>query len=301
MNPGASGVGSASVIIPTKNRAMDLEKTIASLERQTKPPKEVIVIDQSLSPSFTRATGLFLRLLHRPELNGAAEARNVGMDDSTGDVLVFLDDDVELEPAFLEELLAAYQPGVTGVQGIITNYKKYPLGLRLWEKLFARGIFEDKRQQIYWNADKLLQSSPIPVDRFTGALMSFRADAVKNVRWNTLLTGGSFQPQDDLDFCWSIPGRPVLLLNPRARLAHNRTPTERNAAHWLSIHANVNYFMWRKHWSNLPRQVPNFLWLSIGYVLVAGVSCLKRRSFQPWRAWTEGARKGSALAVRGGV
>lgn len=44
---------------------------------------------------------------HEPEINCAGAARNVAIGKATGDILVFLDDDVLLEPNFIEEILAS--------------------------------------------------------------------------------------------------------------------------------------------------------------------------------------------------
>src|SRR5579863_1911680 len=107
------------------------------------------------------------------------------MSAASGDIWLFFDDDVELEPEFIEELVGAYSADTAGVAGIMTNYRKYPLGRRLWERIFARGIFHDPRQELYWNADRLRNSQPIGVDRFTGAAMSFRASVLRELRWDT--------------------------------------------------------------------------------------------------------------------
>ena len=285
-----------SVIIPTKNRPRDLEKTISSIARQSQLPYEIVIIDQSSTTSFTKAAALHIVHIHSPQISGAAAARNLGMETATGNIWLFLDDDVELEHGFIEELVKAYLPNVTGVSGIITNYTKPSWPTRVWEATFIRGIFADKRQKIYWNADKLKEMAPIEVDRFTGALMSFRASALEHVRWNTRLTGGSFHPQDDLDFCWSLAPDRLLVINPKARLVHHRTPTARNAAHWISIHANVNFYMWMKHWRLTLLNNCCFAWLNLGYAVAATLSSIRTMTLDPWRALHTGAQRGIRLA-----
>src|SRR5258707_233906 len=115
------------------------------------------------------------------------------MKQATGDIWLFLDDDVLLEPDFIEKLLAAYSPGITGVSGIITNYSTPPIARRLWELLFEVGPFRDDRQTVYRNAAKLLNSTPKQVRQFTGALMSFRADEIRGVSFNENIHGASFE------------------------------------------------------------------------------------------------------------
>jgi GT2 family glycosyltransferase len=290
---------SISVIIPTKSRADDLDLTINSLLRQTCLPDEVIVVDQSAEKSLTRSLPLRVRYLHDPSLSGAAAARNAAMNIATGDIWLFLDDDVELEPNFLKELLASYTPEIAGVSGIITNYAPPAPVQRIWDATFVRGIFHDARQRLYWHAEQLRDSPPIRVDRFTGALMSFRASVLRGIRWDSGLRGGSFHPQDDLDFCYSLPEGSLLVIAPRARLVHHRTPVARSATHWLFTHAQSNYFMWQRHWRKRRGNWASFTWLRVGYTAMAVISTVKRRSLDPWRAWRNGARKGVELAARG--
>lgn len=285
-----------SAIIATKNRSADLARTIDTLLKQTVVPREVFVVDQSPEKSFTRALPDFIRYIHDPKIAGANAARNVGIDLATGDVLLFLDDDVELEPDFLKELLLAYSSDVAGVSGIITNYQPSSLGQRIWDTVFLQGVFRDPRQKIYWRANELRDSPPIPVDRFTGCLMSFRAAAIGSKRWDSRLIGGSFQVQDDLDFCWSLPRSGKFVIAPRARLAHHRTPTARAADHWLFTHAQTNCFMRQRHWRKGLWSGICFAWLNVGYGAAAALSSLKGRSIRPLQMWREGARKGAMLA-----
>jgi glycosyltransferase involved in cell wall biosynthesis len=283
-----------SVIIPTKNRAADLEVVIEDLLQQSRLPMELIVVDQSIQRSYGKPIPIALRYIHHPELSGAATARNAGMDVANGDILLFLDDDVILEKSFIEQIVAAFRPGVTGVSGIITNYKRPALARRLWEGMFVRTPFLDERQQIYWKAEKLLDEGPIRIRKMTGALMSFRAEAVRTLRFDSNLTGGS--PGEDIDLCASLPEGSILVMTPRARLVHKRSPAGREQVYWLALHAQVSSYLRERHWKHGFRNNAAYAWLNTGYAGAALLSCMRRRSFDPWKRWREGAKKGFALA-----
>ena len=287
-------VRSISVIIPTKNRAADLAKTVGSLLTQTRLPDELVLIDQSPERSFTNPINIPVRYIHDPSLSGLSTARNAGMEIASGDIWLFLDDDVALEPHFVQELLDAYKPGVIGVSGIIINYRKPPLLRRVWEVVFVRGPFDDQRQRVYRRAEKLRNGPPVPVRQFTGALMSFRAADVRHLRFDENLTGPS--PGEDIDFCARLPKDSVLMIAPQARLVHKRSPAGRNQAHWLLVHAQVNAYMRQRHWGSGVWNRLCFGWLNVGYALAASLSALERRSLEPWRAWREGLRKGDEIA-----
>jgi GT2 family glycosyltransferase len=288
---------SLSVIIPTKNRPRDLEATIESLLGQTRLPDELILVDQSPEKSFSKPIPIPLQYIHDTNILGEAEARNVGMDVAKGTIWLFLDDDVVLEPDFIHELLAAYLPDVVGVSGIITNYGKPPLGRHLWNTIFMRGPFEDLRQRIYWKSATLVNSKPIRVHQFGGGLMSFRASAIKGVEFDQKSKGGS--PGEDLDFCAQIQRDKILLIAPKARLVHKKTPQARTVVHWLSVHAQVYYYLHERHWRSGLWNNICFAWLKVGYAFAAILSCIKRRSSDSWTAWREGAREGVARALSG--
>jgi glycosyltransferase involved in cell wall biosynthesis len=290
----APNAPTVSVIIPTKNRADDLARAIESLLTQTVKPMELILVDQSSESSFSRPISIPITCIHDPLLSGASVARNVAMDLARGDIWLFLDDDVLLEPEFIAEILKAYDPNVTGVSGIITNYSAPPLKQRLWERIFQVGPFSDDRQVVYRSADQLRKKSPIRVRQFGGGLMSFRASAIRDHRFDANLTGAS--PGEDIDFCAGLPKETVLLITPGARLIHKRSPESRDSTHWISVDAQVASYMRERHWKAGLWNNLCYVWLNAGYAMAAGFSSLKKRSAAPWKAWREGIRRGKQIA-----
>lgn len=286
-----------SVIIPTKNRAADLERTIDTLLIQTVKPFEIILIDQSAKPSFTRNLSIPMHYIHDSALSGASVARNVGMRGAKGDIWLFLDDDVVLEPNFIEEILKTYREDVTGVSGIITNYSMPPLRQRFWEKLFQKGPFRDERQTVYRNVSRHSQVGSVRVRFFGAGLMSFRAEAIREHRFDPRLTGPS--PGEDVDFCLRLPKESTLLITPRARLIHNRSPENRKSSHWLSVQSQVFYYLRERHWRQGMWNNICFAWLKMGYAVLASYSFVRTGSLEAWHAWCAGAKKGKELAAPG--
>jgi len=98
-----------SVIIPTYNRRSSLERTLASLRRQTLDHHryEVIVVDDGSSDTSREIESWkapFSFHYIRQEKKGATAARNYGASRSRGKVLVFVDDDIVIFPETLEVL-----------------------------------------------------------------------------------------------------------------------------------------------------------------------------------------------------
>ncbi len=105
----------ASVIIPTYNRSAKLARLLACLEDQPSSVlAEVLVCDDG-SPDETQAVArafsgrLPLVYLHQPDLGfRAGQARNLGLSRATGEVIVFVDDDLVVPPGFLEAHVGAH-------------------------------------------------------------------------------------------------------------------------------------------------------------------------------------------------
>lgn len=300
---------SVSIIIPTKDRPDDLEHTIQSVLRQTVLPEEMIIVDQSQdSETHRRTENLFaahasrsarrikLRYISDTAIMGAAVARNRAMDIAEGDIWLFLDDDVVLESNFLEELLTAYAlyPQGVGISGIVTNYKPPSLVSRLWRVIFVRGPFHDDRQEVYWRADQLRQAAPITVSRLGSGLMSFRAEAIRNLRFDENLHGVS--TGEDVDFCMRLIPGTTLMIAPGARLFHARTQTGRPKEHWLAYDALGNCYLHWRHWDQGIKNRLCFYWLNVGYVLLATLVSLRRLSLEPWRALAQGIQRGREQA-----
>jgi len=294
------------VIIPTKNRRNDLLTTVRTLLRQTILPTQIVIVDQSpddsalrcLQAEWTDTRCVRLDYVHDPSLNGAATARNRAMELATGGVWLFLDDDVILEPDFIEQILAVYRdhPNVGGVSGVITNYPRPSALLRVWNAVFVCGPFRDERQPIYWNADRLRNSPPLAVRRFGGGLMSFRADVIRGRWFDENLRGVS--DGEDVDFCMQLGSAMKLVMAPRARLEHWHSPVGRLRDHWLRRSVRGNFFLYKKNWNKGFFNRLCYGWLLVGYCFVATVASVRRWSLEPWRAMRTGADEAGRAAPR---
>ncbi len=103
---------SVSVIIPNWNGVEHLPTCLDSLRRQTVADVEVIVVDNgSTDGSLNLLERRYpqARLLPLGENRGFAGACNAGMRAARGAFLVLLNNDTEVDPRWLEEVLAAFR------------------------------------------------------------------------------------------------------------------------------------------------------------------------------------------------
>jgi GT2 family glycosyltransferase len=304
-----TAANSLAVIIPTLNRPHDLAIAVQTLLEQTKLPEELIIIDQSPGDESERqvralfaehakqANQVCLRYTRDIEITSLAMARNVALDQNSCDIVLFLDDDVELEPEFVEELMRGYSedPGITGISGIITNYKPGGYAGRIWQWLFIHGPFRDQRQSFYHRADELRNAGRLAVTRFGGGLMSFRADRIGGLRFDSNLRGAS--EGEDVDFCLHLPANARLEMDPRARLLHKASVVARADEHWIASVVRGNSYLYYRNWRHPIINRIAFAWLMIGYALMALTASAKRASLKPWKAFTVALRYGKKVGT----
>jgi glycosyltransferase involved in cell wall biosynthesis len=98
-----------SVIVPCYNGATFLEEAIRSALAQSYPQVEIIVVDDGSTDNSSEIAQRFpVRYIAQPN-SGLSHARNVGIRESKGSYLVFLDADDRLKPEAIETGLRALE------------------------------------------------------------------------------------------------------------------------------------------------------------------------------------------------
>jgi GT2 family glycosyltransferase len=97
-----------SVVIPATDRRATLDRVVEAVKRAAAGPEEVIVVD-------------------RPRHLGPAAARNLGSRRANGDVLVFLDADVEVHDDVFARIRAAFDTDAS-LTAVFGSYDDNPAG-----------------------------------------------------------------------------------------------------------------------------------------------------------------------------
>jgi GT2 family glycosyltransferase len=109
-----------SVLICTKNRRADVARALASLRADGVPSAdvEIVVVEETAEPAPV-PDARYVTL--PPEGRGFAHVRNLAVQSARGEILVFVDDDCEVERGWLAALLAPLRadPGLGGVAGAV--------------------------------------------------------------------------------------------------------------------------------------------------------------------------------------
>lgn len=95
-----------SVIIPTYNEERYISGCLRTLREQTYPSVEIIVVDDGSTDKTKDMVKRFqVKLIEQNHL-GPGLARNRGAAESNGDILIFIDADMEFHPEYLAKLVA---------------------------------------------------------------------------------------------------------------------------------------------------------------------------------------------------
>ena len=172
-----------SLVICTRDRPDDLARCLASLGAQSRPPDEVIVVDNAPQDDRTRravqAAGATYVRENRPGLD---IARNAGARAARHAIIAYTDDDTVLHPRWLERLLAAFDaPGIMAVTGLVLPAELDTEAQQVFEQCwgFGRGYHRlDFGPEFYAST----RAQGCPAWRVgAGASMAFRREAFEHV------------------------------------------------------------------------------------------------------------------------
>lgn len=158
---------SISVIIPTYNRARYLPEAVGSVLAQTRPPCEIIIVDDGSTDNTGELAKGFPKVVRyiRQQNSGPAAARNRGLREANGDWIAFLDSDdlwvsekLEVQSRFLHE-----NPTVDFVFAHMVNFSE--AGEDRDPEILDRGVYEYCRTNAANLRDFLaclLKVNPVP-------------------------------------------------------------------------------------------------------------------------------------------
>jgi GT2 family glycosyltransferase len=221
------GIQNVSVVICayTEARWDDLVAAVKSVQCQTIPPKDIVVVIDHKPGLLERARAQLPSVVavENVEPRGLSGARNSGVAVAQGEVIAFLDDDAIAAPDWLERLGAAYTaPNIVGVGGAIEPF---------WQDGRPRWF----PSEFNWVVGCTYQGMPeatAPVRNLIGANMSFRREVLAMVggfrsgigRIGIIPTGC-----EETELCIRARQRSpdkVFLYEPGSRVRH-RVPTSR--------------------------------------------------------------------------
>lgn len=297
-----------TAVIPTRNRHLDLGKAVSSILVQTRRPDEFIVVDQSpgdesriaVEALMAASSDIRLVYIHDPMVSGLVEAKHVSVKHATGDIVCFLEDDVVLEPGYLEQIELGFSenPDMVGCCGVVTNLPRRPAGYDFVFHLFHRGIFADPRIGVFGNVSNG-SSSLVASDKLSGGVSAWRRDVFAVVPFDV---ANGFHMLEDIDFSTRVARHygPQFgfYINPRARLEHHCSPTNREvlgARQRRKLIETIVYYKKRRDWTGSTLALP---WLLVGLLMEAAYQSVSMRSVSVLGGYFSGMIQGFKRDLR---
>src|SRR5262245_27592417 len=231
---------SVSVVIATAFRDRTLTRTLEHLARQTLKASEVVVVDGAPEPGCERIAGdcrrtLALNILYmRAAPPSAAVQRNVGVQASSGDVVVFLDDDVYLEADAIQRLVAVFENDrdrrIGGVGVLISNQLCLPPS-RLAKKWFD--FLADERRPSYSGMiigpavaigpEPTPDPEIVPAEWLMSTCVAYRRTALPAGPFNSRFHGYSYM--EDVDLSVRVARQFELVVHTGIYVYHDSQPS----------------------------------------------------------------------------
>jgi GT2 family glycosyltransferase len=272
-----------SVVIPTKNRAQELIECIKSVIAQSLPPDELIIVDASdTEEPYLRIREEFhqeeFKYIHaKLNTTSADHQRNIGVRNSSGDIIFFLDDDVVLDKDFIKEIVKVFEKDVEkkigGVMGNIVNTprpKKFKtLLLYSVRRIFllpvsGTGRFRSSGCPTFAHGGKEIKN----VEFLSGGLTAYRKEVFKDLKFDEDFPNAMFT--DDEDFSYRVSRKYQNVYTPYARVTHNPSPIGRvNHRTRARMTIEARYYMLMKNFPRTLKYTLAFWWSVIGYFIQA--------------------------------
>ncbi|MEH1799819.1 MAG: glycosyltransferase family 2 protein [Nostoc sp.] len=195
-----------TVLIPTYRRPQDLSRCLLALQEQTKPVNQVIVVVRDTDAETWQFLAQYTAhnlLLHTVKVtqSGVVAALNAGLAAVEGDIVSITDDDAAPHPDWLERI-AAYFTCDSRLGG---------LGGRDW--IHHGSKLEDESRpvvgQLQWfgrviGNHHLGVGEPREVDILKGVNMSFRTQAIGQLRFDERMRGTGAQVHFEMAFTLAL-------------------------------------------------------------------------------------------------
>jgi GT2 family glycosyltransferase len=292
-----------SVIICTRDRPEYLRECLASFERLSNRPEEILVVDNASRTSETREVirgfpGVRYVFEPRPGLD---LARNTGWRHSSGQIIAFTDDDVVVHPDWIKRLRQGFtEPAVWAVTGPALPAALATEAQVAFETFWS---FDRGYKPIVFTPEFARKTRSMGSPTWiigAGANMAFRRHAF-------LLLGGFDERLDvgaagcggDSEFWYNLLSRgKSCRYEPSAVVFHNHRSEwktlENQIFHYMRGHVSALLIQFEKHrhWGNLRRLFISLPWFW-ARLLLSG--CIRGFSLRHRFLWQELAGSLSGL------
>lgn len=275
-----------SVIICTRNRFEDFNKTLPSLMVQTRLPDELIVVDSSDTNKIEMYLGSMsfpfsARYFHTQP--GLTLQRNHGIRTSRGDLIFFFDDDVELDKDYLAEAEKVFANDVNRKIGAVGGQVVNPYGnrTRTFRLRFELTVFGLLRWifGLVGSGSGRFRFSGMPThvptmeygkyfECLSGCCMAFRREVFEKAAFDESLA--LYGLMEDVDISkQTLDAGYKIYYQATAKLVHNESQTNRlDRQRWAEMTVTNYNYLFRKNWAHDWFRWPFYYWALLGLIVI---------------------------------
>jgi len=277
-----------SVIICTRDRESEIIAAVASLVRQRRLPDELIVVDSGegdrVEAMLQETIAGRFPLVYWRTAPGLPRQRNAGVALATGELVLFLDDDVILDEAYLAEISGFFErdqkQAFHAVQGRITmgsaaaggpggrfrKLRRLNCGRFVRKAFLLPGVGTGslKRSGFMSIAG---DTSPREIEHLAGCCTCFRREVFSSVAFDEKLTDYAWM--EDTDISRQVKRRGYRAYYwPRASLVHYVSPSSRTPPSDLGrMMARNQHYLFKKHSDGSWGDYVAFWWSCLGFAM----------------------------------
>jgi glycosyltransferase involved in cell wall biosynthesis len=283
---------STAVVICTLNRPDDILRAVQSLCKQTVIPNQLVVVDAgdlgdvatALEEIASTASIAFDYCKASPS---TTRQRNLGADRVHSDIVFFMDDDIDLDPAYIEIIRGVYQEdsagSIAGIAGVDQSVPEVTESLQLYRKLFmlreerADGFPRLKRSNF-----PILVPHPsrrVLCEVLPSTAVSYRKAVFNQHRFDDELDG--YVMAEDIDLSYRVSREFKLCVTPDAHFNHHRSKISRASVREREMRRVyfTQYFFKKNQGSSLLSFVAR-CWALIGLGLLYAQRSATRRNLE---------------------
>jgi len=254
------------LLVTTYQRPHDIGLLVRNLEGQSFQDFQLQIFDGSPDDLVKEAVFSYLEtnrklkypIIYHRTSSGMTKQRNIAVDATSGDISIFLDDDVELDPEYLKQVVKVFQQDrsqiIAGLNGFDT---RAPSELGIRKKIFRfLGLLPEIGNARYlpWGHgtphwENGLFQGIRECDLLIGHNMAWRTSVLKKFRFDTFFEKyPTYVLYDDQEICHRIRKEFKLVQCGDAKLSHNLSKDGRPAVTHYGFQALFNaYWNWKRH------------------------------------------------------
>ncbi len=288
-----------SIVIPTIGRFESLARLLESFVVQTRMVDEIVIVDQSVDGwgDIEKWQTQLPIVYVQTSVRSLPKARNIGVAKSTGDIVGFLDDDIVLSSAYIQQLHSFFEkrPDALGVQGVIENFIDghiQKIGSTFWYTAYARlsRFFclntAGKENKIFLSGRNCYAVNPTQVlsSQWLSGIGNYRRSVFLNHSFDEYLSG--YALGEDKMFSYGVYRQHTnsLFTDPSMKCSHYHASGGRpEQREWARMKVHYTFYFWYTYFAHVPVAYLAFWWANMWDVLLCGVAVLLGR--QSYRVW----------------